>query len=91
MIGLQNHWQTPGISEQGFVPGNGKLSYGPEQIMEITYGFPGCHRPGMFTAFDLQYISIPGYNRARGPIVVAGVPPHIELCAPYHGNSLRKY
>jgi hypothetical protein len=47
--------------------------------MATYYNFPVPLRRGMFAAFDLQYINNPGYNRARGPVIVAGVRLHIEL------------
>jgi hypothetical protein len=28
---------------------------------------------------DIQYIDNPGYNRARGPVVVPGMRMHVEL------------
>ena len=57
--------------------GDGNLSYGPEEIMETYYNF--SIRRGVFGAFDVQYINNPGYNRARGPVVVPGLRLHIEL------------
>ena len=60
--------------------GDGALSYGPEKIMECYYNFPipPVHA-GFFGAVDLQYIDNPGYNRARGPVVVPGMRLHVEL------------
>jgi high affinity Mn2+ porin len=55
------------------------LSYGPEKIMETYYNFPILIKRGVFGATDLQYINNPGYNRARGPVVVTGLRLHIEL------------
>jgi high affinity Mn2+ porin len=63
----------------GFLLGDGNLSYGPEEIMETYYNFPLPLRPGIFAAFDLQYINNPGYNRDRGPVIVPGVRLHIEM------------
>ena len=42
-----------------------------------TYYFPIVR--GLFGALDKQYINNPGYNRARGPVVVPGARLHIEL------------
>jgi high affinity Mn2+ porin len=80
MDGLSpNHRRYLSLGGLGFVLGDGKLSYGPEEVMETYYNFPVPIRPGMFAALDLQYINNPGYNRARGPVVVPGVRLHLEL------------
>jgi high affinity Mn2+ porin len=34
---------------------------------------------GLFTAFDLQYIVHPGYNRDRGPVVVPSLRFHVDF------------
>lgn len=47
--------------------------------MESYYNFPLPFQRGMFGAFDIQYINNPGYNRARGPVVVPGMRLHIEF------------
>jgi high affinity Mn2+ porin len=73
----RRHRQYLALGGLGFVLGDGNLSYGPEQIMETYYNFPIVR--GLFGAFDLQYINNPGYNRARGPVVVPGARLHIEL------------
>src|SRR5208283_3322362 len=75
----RRHRQYLALGGLGFVLGDGNLSYGPEEIMEIYYNFPIPIRRGVFGAFDVQYINNPGYNRARGPVVVPGVRLHIEL------------
>ena len=33
----------------------------------------------MSGAFDIQYINNPGYNRARGPVLVPGMRWHVEF------------
>lgn len=52
----------------GFLLGDGRLNYGPEQIVETYY------RAQTGTYFqvspDVQYIRNPGYNRDRGPATV---------------------
>jgi len=73
----RRHRQYLALGGLGFVLGDGNLSYGPEEIMETYYNFPIAR--GLFGAFDLQYINNPGYNRARGPVVVPGLRLHIEL------------
>jgi high affinity Mn2+ porin len=63
----------------GFVLGAGRLTYGPEKIVECYYNSPVSLYHGLFSALDLQYIDDPGYNRARGPVVVLGARFHVEL------------
>jgi hypothetical protein len=52
----------------GFLLGDGRLNYGPEQLMEAYY------RAQLGAYFqvgpDVQYIRNPGYNRDRGPATV---------------------
>jgi len=75
----QRHRQYLADGGLGFVLGDGGLSYGPEEIMESYYNFPIPVHPGFFGAVDVQYINNPGYNRARGPVVVPGMRLHVEL------------
>jgi high affinity Mn2+ porin len=63
----------------GFLLGDGNLTYGPEKIMETYYNFPVPVYRGFYAAVDLQYVDDPGYNRARGPVVIPGVRLHVEL------------
>ena len=55
----------------GFLLGDGKLNYGPEQLAEAYY------RAQLGTYFqlspDVQYIHNPGYNRDRGPATVYSI------------------
>jgi high affinity Mn2+ porin len=73
------HRQYLALGGLGFLLGDGNLTYGPEKIMEAYYNFPIPGLRGVFGAFDLQYIDNPGYNRARGPVIVPGARLHIEL------------
>ncbi|WP_425150644.1 carbohydrate porin [Candidatus Binatus sp.] len=75
----QRHRQYLADGGLGFVLGDGGLSYGPEEIMESYYNFPIPAHPGFFGALDVQYINNPGYNRARGPVVVPGMRLHVEF------------
>jgi len=75
----QRHRQYLSEGGLGFLLGDGALSYGPEKIMECYYNFPIPVHAGFFGAVDLQYIDNPGYNRARGPVVVPGMRLHVEL------------
>jgi high affinity Mn2+ porin len=75
----RNHREYLGLGGLGFVLGDGRLTYGPEKIMECYYNFPIPIHSGVFGALDLQYIDDPGYNRDRGPVVIPGLRLHIEL------------
>jgi high affinity Mn2+ porin len=73
----RRHREYLALGGLGFLLGDGNLSYGPEEIMETYYNFPIVR--GVSGAFDLQYINNPGYNRARGPVIVPGLRVHIEM------------
>ena len=75
----QRHRQYLADGGLGFVLGDGGLSYGAEKIMECYYNFPIPIHAGFYGALDVQYIDNPGYNRARGPVVVPGMRIHLEL------------
>jgi hypothetical protein len=61
----------------GFLLGDGALSYGRENIVEAYYT---AHLwRGIFPALDVQLIEHPGYNRARGPVVLGTLRLHIDL------------
>jgi high affinity Mn2+ porin len=61
----------------GFLLGDGGLNYGRENIVESFYT---AHLwRGIYVSPDLQHIDHPGYNRARGPILVPGFRLHFEF------------
>jgi carbohydrate-selective porin OprB len=57
--------------------GDGGLKYGREDIVEAYYNLHVWR--GLFSAFDLQHINHPGYNRDRGPVLVPGLRFHLEF------------
>ena len=61
----------------GFLLGDGNLSYGREDILEGYYNLHAWR--GLFYAFDTQFIDHPGYNTARGPVVVFSVRAHVDF------------
>jgi len=65
------------LGGKGFLLGDGALNYGRETIFE-TYYTAHVWR-GIFLGPDLQHINNPGYNRDRGPVLVAGFRFHIEF------------
>ena len=61
----------------GFIIGDGRLRYGPEEIAEIYYNF--TLKPGMVIALDFQGVNNPAYNRDRGPAAIAAIRLHYEF------------
>jgi len=71
------HAEYLALGGTGFLLGDGALTYGHEKIFE---GFYTAHLwRGFFTSFDLQHINNPGYNKARGPVLVPGLRFHTEF------------
>lgn len=70
----QNYLADGGV---GFLLGDGALKYGRENILEAYYT---AHLwRGLYVAPGLQYIVNPGYNQARGPVLVPGFRFHTEF------------
>jgi high affinity Mn2+ porin len=61
----------------GFLLGDGKLSYGRENIVESYYTAHIWR--GIYVAPGVQHINNPGYNRDRGPVVVPTLRLHVEF------------
>jgi hypothetical protein len=61
----------------GFLLGDGALNYGREDIVEAYYTAHIWR--GIYLGPDLQHINNPGYNRDRGPVLVAGFRLHLEF------------
>ncbi|MGB8986532.1 MAG: carbohydrate porin [Candidatus Sulfotelmatobacter sp.] len=70
----QNYLADGGL---GFLLGDGALNYGRENIIE-TYYTAHVWR-GIYIAPGLQHINDPGYNRARGPVLVPSFRLHVEF------------
>jgi high affinity Mn2+ porin len=72
-----DHARYLALGGLGFLLGDGALTYGRETIFE---GYYTVHLwRGVFASFDLQHINNPGYNQARGPVVLPGLRLHVEL------------
>lgn len=72
-----DHQEYLKLGGHGFILGDGALSYGREDIVE---GYYNAHAwRGLFYAFDTQFIDHPGYNTARGPVVVFSVRAHVDF------------
>ncbi len=72
-----DHQEYLKLGGHGFILGDGNLSYGREDILEGYYNFHAWR--GFFYAFDTQFIDHPGYNTARGPVIVFSVRSHIDF------------
>lgn len=80
-------WVVNGLSDEhrrylaagglGFIIGDGRLSYRPEQILETYYA--GALFPGLWLSGDFQHIENPAYNADRGRVSFFGVRLHIEI------------
>jgi len=72
-----DHQHYLALGGKGFLLGDGALTYGRENIVESYYNVHVWR--GLFTAFDLQHINNPGYNRDRGPVLVLSTRLHLEF------------
>lgn len=60
----------------GFILGDGRLSYEPEEVLETYYLWQPAK--GLAITPDYQFVVNPGYNRDRGPVSVFGIRIHAE-------------
>jgi high affinity Mn2+ porin len=65
------------LGGQGFILGDGGLTYGRETIFEQYYNFHVWR--GGFLAEDVQFVANPGYNSDRGPVWVFSLRGHLEF------------
>jgi len=72
-----DHRRYLALGGLGFILGDGALTYGREQSLEFYYNAHIWR--GAFLAFDVQHVANPGYNQARGPVVVPGARLHLEF------------
>jgi high affinity Mn2+ porin len=70
----QNYLADGGL---GFLLGDGRLTYGRENIIESYYTLHVWR--GIYTGPGVQHINNPGYNRDRGPVVVPSFRLHGEF------------
>src|ERR1035437_4297359 len=61
----------------GFILGDGKLNYAREDILEGYYNLHAWR--GVYYALDAQYITHPGYNQDRGPMLVESLRMHVDF------------
>jgi hypothetical protein len=73
----KDHQEYLRLGGLGFLLGDGGLNYGRENIFEAYYNVHVWR--GIFSAFDLQHINNPGYNRDRGTVLVPSLRFHLEF------------
>jgi high affinity Mn2+ porin len=61
----------------GILVGDGRLSYGTEDILEAYYRFQVV-KPLSLTA-DYQFVAHPAYNRDRGPVSIVALRAHLQF------------
>jgi hypothetical protein len=73
----KDHQAYLALGGQGFLLGDGKLDYAREDIVEA---YDNVHAwKGLYYALDLQFIDHPGYNQARGPVLMESVRMHMDF------------
>lgn len=65
------------LGGNGFLLGDGRLTYGREDILETYYNVHVWR--GVYFSPELQWAVHPGYNKDRGPVIVPGLRLHVEL------------
>ena len=55
----------------GILAGDGKLTYGPEQLIETYYDYQITR--GVHIALSYQFVTNPAFNRDRGPVSIFGL------------------
>ena len=73
----RDHQAYLALGGQGFLLGDGKLNYAREDIVEAYYNYHAWK--GVYYALDEQFIAHPGYNQARGPVMVESVRLHVDF------------
>ncbi|WP_229668759.1 carbohydrate porin [Edaphobacter acidisoli] len=73
----KDHQEYLKLGGLGFLLGDGNLNYAREDIIEGYYNLHAWK--GVYYALDAQYISHPGYNQDRGPVLVESVRMHVDF------------
>lgn len=73
----QAHQRYLTLGGSGFLLGDGRLTYGRENILETYY--TAHFWRGVYASPSLQFIVNPGYNKDRGPVIVPGLRLHLDL------------
>lgn len=72
-----DHREYLALGGLGFLLGDGKLTYGREEIVEAYYTVHLWR--GVFASADVQHFNNPGYNRDRGPVLAPGLRAHVDF------------
>jgi high affinity Mn2+ porin len=73
----RDHQEYLRLGGLGFLLGDGNLRYAREDILE---GYYNVHTwRGVYYALDAQYVTHPGYNQDRGPVLVESVRMHVDF------------
>jgi high affinity Mn2+ porin len=76
--GLSDHHRAfNAAGNVGFIIGDGRLNYKPEEILETYYDFQLLR--GVTLMLDYQFVANPGYNADRGPVSVFAFRFHAEF------------
>src|SRR6185437_7638501 len=73
----RDHADYLGAGGSGFMLGDGKINFAPEQIIEAYYSFKPLELLSIST--DVQEVFNPGYNKDRGPVTVLSGRLHAEI------------
>jgi high affinity Mn2+ porin len=73
----RDHQEYLKLGGLGFLLGDGHLNYAREDIVEGYYNLHTWR--GVYYALDAQYITHPGYNQDRGPVLVESVRMHVDF------------
>ncbi|HEV2473883.1 MAG TPA: carbohydrate porin [Chthonomonadales bacterium] len=73
----RSHRDYLGAGGVGLALGDGGLSYGDEQAVELYYSYQAAKPVSI--SLDFQSIADPGYNRARGPVALWSVRAHAQF------------
>jgi high affinity Mn2+ porin len=73
----RDHQEYLALGGYGFLLGDGRLTYGRENIVETYYTMHAWR--GVYPSFGFQYVDHPGYNRDRGPVVAPTLRLHLQF------------
>ena len=73
----RDHQEYLKLGGKGFLLGDGTLNYAREDTLEAYYNVHAWR--GVFYALDEQYVTHPGYNQDRGPVMVESVRMHVDF------------
>jgi carbohydrate-selective porin OprB len=73
----RDHQEYLKLGGLGFILGDGRLNYAREDILEGYYNVHAWR--GIYYALDAQYVTHPGYNQDRGPVLVESVRMHVDF------------